>query len=105
MLDKALASNFDDIGALFTGDNGLAERMASALDGYTGAGSILELRQDRLQNTLNDVDSRREKLEERIGLVEARLYSQYQAADSLIGSLNNTLSYLTSIGSINSDDD
>ncbi|BFM06711.1 flagellar filament capping protein FliD [Halioxenophilus aromaticivorans] len=104
-LDKALANNFDDIGALFTGENGFAKRMETALEGYTGAGNILELRQDRLQNTLNDVDTRREKLDERISLVEARLYSQYQAADSLIGSLNNTLSYLTSIGTINNDDD
>lgn len=103
-LEEALANNFDDIGTLFTGDDGLAERMTSALDGYTGVGNILELRQNRLQDTLNDVDDRREKLEERISLVEARLYSQYQAADSLIGSLNNTLSFLENIRPITNDD-
>jgi len=95
MLDDALENNFADIGALFTGDKGLAERMSKALAGYTGAGSILELRQDRLRETINNVDDQRIDLKERLSLVEARLYSQYQAADALIGNLNNTLSYLT----------
>jgi len=95
LLDEALAENFSSVGNLFAGDSGLSERLTNSLAGYTGSGGVLELRRDSLQNRLNDVDEQREELERRIAITEARFYSQYQAADSLIGNLNNTLSFLS----------
>lgn len=103
MLSDAMDSNFDDVSALFTGDKGFSERLTTALEGYTGVDNILEQRQDRLQQTITGIDEDREALEERMALVETRLYAQYQAADSLIASLNNTLGYLSNIGSVTDD--
>ena len=93
-LDEALSDDFAAIGNLFSGDDGLSERLSDSLAGYSGSGGVLELRRQSLQQTLNGVDDQREALEERISLTEARLFSQYQAADALIGSLNNTLNFL-----------
>ncbi|WP_317931660.1 flagellar filament capping protein FliD [Halioxenophilus sp. WMMB6] len=95
-LTTAMQDNFNSISNLFVGDKGLSERLGSALSGYTGTGGVLQLRQESLQRTLNGVDDQRERLDKRMELTEARIYAQYQAADALIGSLNNTLSYLTS---------
>ncbi|GLS27353.1 flagellar filament capping protein FliD [Marinibactrum halimedae] len=98
-LDDALSNNFDDIGGLFTGAEGLSERLSSALTGYTGPSGVLSQRMDSLQNTLNDVVEDREALDRRMVQVEARLYSQYQAMDQLVSQLNSTLDFV--LGALN----
>jgi flagellar hook-associated protein 2 len=95
-LDEALDNDIEAVANLFIGDAGLSERLSAALDGYTGSDGVLELRQDSLRETINDIDDQREALEARLELTEARLFSQYQAADALIGQLNNTLGFITS---------
>lgn len=95
-LNNAFSTDFDAIANLFSGDNGLSNRLSESLDGYTGSSGILQLRRDSLQNTLNGIDDQREALERRIELTQERLFAQYRATDALVGQLNNTLSFLTS---------
>ncbi|MNV92220.1 flagellar capping protein [compost metagenome] len=68
----------------------MTARLNKKLDVYTETGGILAQRQDGLQSTLNSVDDQRTKLNLRIEQVQKRLYSQYNAMDSLIASLTQT---------------
>jgi flagellar hook-associated protein 2 len=89
-LDKALSTQYESVAGFFTGDTGLTSRLSKKLDAYSGTGGILSQRQEGLQDTLNSVKDDRAKLSLRIEQVQKRLYSQYNAMDSLIASLTQT---------------
>ncbi|WP_324733918.1 flagellar filament capping protein FliD [Pseudomonas paeninsulae] len=95
-LSSALESNFDAVGAFFTGDSGLMNRLSSQVDGYVKSDGILNQRISGLQKTINSVDEQREALNLRIDKLQARLYSQFNAMDSLVAQLTQTSDWLTS---------
>ena len=55
----------------------------------------LALTQKGLQSTVSSIDKQREALNLRIEKVQARLYAQYNAMDSLVGQLKRTSESLT----------
>lgn len=89
-LDSVLATNFDDVGKFFAGDNGLMARMDKRISSYTGENGIISVRQKSLDATLTDVKEQRIKLEARATQIEARLFKQYYAMDALVGQLSTT---------------
>lgn len=89
-LSKALTDNFDAVGAFFTGDNGLMSRVNKRIDGFAKSGGVLEQRMSGLQSTLTGIDKQRETLNRRVEQMQARLLSQFNAMDSLVGQLNQT---------------
>lgn len=96
-LTEALENNFDQLNGFLTGDDGLMARLGNQIDPFTKSGGILEGRTKALQNTLSSVDDQREALDLRIGKVEARLLSQFNAMDTLLGQLAGTSNYLTGV--------
>jgi flagellar hook-associated protein 2 len=89
-LSKALTDNFDAVGAFFTGDNGLMSRVDKRIDGFAKTGGVLEQRMSGLQSTLTGIDKQRETLTRRVEQMQARLLSQFNAMDALVGQLNQT---------------
>ena len=89
-LDSVLATNFDDVGKFFAGDNGLMARMDKRISSYTGENGIISVRQKSLDVTRTDVKEQRIKLEARATQIEARLFKQYYAMDALVGQLSTT---------------
>lgn len=89
-LDKAMASNFADLPALFTGDQGLAARLDGKLKPYTETGGILEQRNKAMTETISKIDDQKEDLARRIASLQERLYKQFNAMDQLVGQLTNT---------------
>lgn len=89
-LDSVLATNFDDVGKFFAGDNGLMARMDKRISSYTGENGIISVRQKSLDATRTDVKEQRAKLEIRATQIEARLFKQYYAMDALVGQLSTT---------------
>lgn len=89
-LSKALTDNFDAVGAFFTGDNGLMSRVDKRIDGFAKTGGVLEQRMSGLQSTLSGIDKQRETLDRRVEQMQARLFSQFNAMDALVGQLNQT---------------
>lgn len=89
-LTAALDNNFDQVGAYLAGDKGLMGRLSSFTSGYVATDGVLKQRNDALQVTKQDVDKQRKALNERIESLEKRLYSQYNAMDSLVGQLKRT---------------
>ena len=94
-LTTALTDNYDAVGSFFTGDTGLMNRLDGRINGYVQTGGLLEQRVSGLQETINSVDAQRENLTRRVEQMQARLYSQFNAMDSLVGQLNQTSEWLT----------
>lgn len=95
-LKTALENNFDAVGKFFTGDTGLMKRLDSRVDGFNQTGGILAQRVTGLEATRDDIKVQREKLTLRIESMTARLYSQFNAMDSMVAQLSNTSSWLES---------
>ncbi len=93
-LDKAMGSNFADLPALFTGDQGLAARLDGKLKPYTETGGILAQRNKTMTETISKIDDQKEALTRRIISLQERLYKQFNAMDLLVGQLSNTSSSL-----------
>jgi len=71
------------------GENGMAARMETLLDGYVSAGGSLQLRRDSINESLDRVEESRESLELRMESLRETLNSKYQALDSLVGQLQS----------------
>ncbi|MCD1607970.1 flagellar filament capping protein FliD [Stutzerimonas kunmingensis] len=95
-LKTALESNFDAVGKFFTGDSGLMKRLDSRVDGFNQTGGILAQRVSGLETTNADIKAQREKLTLRIESMTARLYSQFNAMDTMVAQLSSTSSWLES---------
>lgn len=89
-LNTALSENYDSVASFLTGDTGLMARLDARVDGYVKSGGVLEQRMSGLQSTLKSVDEQRIELTRRIDQIQSRLYTQYQAMDSLVSQLNQT---------------
>lgn len=89
-LDSALAGNYDKVAEFLAGDDGLMGRLNAVVAPYTETDGVLDQRQKGLQTTITDIDKQRAALELRIEKVQARLYSQYNAMDALVGQLQKT---------------
>ena len=94
-LTAALEQDFDSVGALFsTEDVGIARRLDSLLEPYLSVGGILDGRNDGLNASIEDIADRREALGERLTALEARLFREFNALDSLLAQLNSTSGFL-----------
>jgi len=93
-LKTALQKDFDAVGGFFTGETGLMNRLNNRVDGFNQTGGILAQRVSGLEATNADIKAQREKLNLRIESMTARLYSQFNAMDTLVAQLSNTSSWL-----------
>jgi len=94
-LKTALEKDIDAVGTLFTGDSGLMKRLDSKVSGFTASDGILDQRIDSLNRTDVSVREQREALNLRIEKLQTRLFSQFNAMDSLLGQLTTTSDWLT----------
>ena len=93
-LDAQLDGEFDEIGKLFSSEEGYASRLDAILGRYLDAGGQLEVRTDGLQESIDDITEQREALSERLVAVETRLRAQFNALDSLVSQLSSTSAFL-----------
>ncbi len=94
-LNAILASNFDDLGGLFAGENGLATKLDNLINNYVKSDGLIDSRTDGLKVRIDDITDEREQLEYRLTNLEARLLKQFTAMDLLVNSLQNQSSFLT----------
>ncbi len=93
-MDAVLASDFDDVGRLFYGDDGLATRLDAIANRYTEDSGPLKLREDGLNDRLDDIEDQRDTLDLRMEQVEERYRRQFAALDQLTAQLQSTSSFL-----------
>jgi len=95
-LNDALAGNFSQIAQLFVSENGFATRVAETADELLASDSTLQIRTDGLDAQVERINEQRERLQDRLVVLEERLFRQYNALDSLLAELNSTSSFLQS---------
>ena len=94
-LTAALTSNPDAVQDLFAGTNGYATKLNTALDTYTSSTGIIGTRTTSLNNNLTQLGTQQTALDNRMAQYQDQLQKQYTNLDTLMSSLNNTSSYLT----------
>ena len=92
----ALQSNPGAVQDLFAGPNGYATRLNSTLDGFTSSNGVIATRNASIQSQLSNLSQASTALTARMNVYATQLRQQYTALDTLMSSLNNTSSYLTS---------
>jgi flagellar hook-associated protein 2 len=94
-LDAAISADFDAIGELFTGTNGLATRLDTIVSSTLSGSNTIATREGNLKSTLKSITEQRSSLDERLALVRERLSKQFNAMDSLLAQLKTTSSFLS----------
>lgn len=94
--EKALTDHFEQVVDAFSGENGLCKRLSDSLDDYTKSGGILALREDSLNSTIKNYENKELAAQTALEKYEESLRSKYGNLDSMISSMNTSLSYLTS---------
>lgn len=94
-LDTAINTDFSGLAELYANDNqGYAYRLKAATDSILSVDGLVDSREDGLNTTIKNFDSRIEREEFRLQLVEKRLRSQFTALDTLVGTLSATGNFL-----------
>ena len=94
MNDKKLGGEVQE---LFTGSNGLLERMTKAITPFTETGGILDQRSTSLSKTSTKLAADQAALDRRIETLTAVLTKKYNDMDTLVGKLKATASNITSM--------
>jgi flagellar hook-associated protein 2 len=94
MNDKKLGG---DVQELFTGSNGLLERMTKAITPFTQTGGILDQRTTNLNKTASKLADDQTALDRRVATLTAVLTKKYNDMDTLVGKLKATASNITSM--------
>ncbi|KNH47975.1 flagellar filament capping protein FliD [Pseudomonas lini] len=94
MNDKKLGG---EVQTLFTGTNGLIERMNNVIKPYTDTGGILDTRNTNLNTTKTRLAADQEALDRRVETLTAVLTKKYNDMDTLVGKLKATASNITSM--------
>ncbi|CAH0132088.1 flagellar filament capping protein FliD [Pseudomonas mediterranea] len=94
MTDKKLSG---EVQTMFTGTNGLLERMGKAIEPFSQAGGVLDQRSTVLNRTQARLKSDQEALDRRVETLTAVLTKKYNDMDTLVGKLKATASNITSM--------
>ncbi|MCC5880386.1 MAG: flagellar filament capping protein FliD [Idiomarina sp.] len=92
--ERAINEQFDDIIALFSGENGVATRLESTLKQYTKSGGLIEGRENVAKNQKDSVSRERENFERFMEQYEQNLRRRYTALDGTIARLNQSSDFL-----------
>lgn len=94
---KALKNNGDAVTALFTDpEEGFAQRLYDSASDMLGTNGLVASRVSGLNSRISILDTNIDRETVRLDNYETRLRKQYSALDSLMGTLQNTSSYLYS---------
>lgn len=94
-LEAALDADFDAVGQLFAGTNGLATRLRDIAGATLASNSTIATREGALKTTLKSITAQRDTLDDRMEQVRERLRQQFTAMDTLVSQLKNTSSFLS----------
>ncbi|MFT2112674.1 flagellar filament capping protein FliD [Marinomonas sp. 2405UD68-3] len=94
-LNDAMDNNFDDIGKVFSGEDGIATKIETLLSNYIDSNGIMKQREDSLNGQISDLEDDVENHQYRMTSLEARLREQYAGLDVLLAQMQSTQSSLS----------
>ncbi len=86
-----------EIQKMFSGDDGLANRMTKALEPYTATDGLLADRSKILESAKKNLTMQQSSLDARVTAMTASLTKKYNTMDTLVGKLNAQRDNITSI--------
>lgn len=92
--DKKLGSEIQE---LFTGTNGLFERMNKAIDPYNSTGGMLDSRKTNLDKAAKNLENQQAALDRRTELLTASLTKKFSALDTALAKMKKQGEQITSI--------
>lgn len=97
-LQDLLTDEATEIANLFTGTGGFIEGMLAAVDVYTDpTDGSLAIRQDSLEDRIEDMEDQVDVYDRRIERMTARLRNQFSGLESLVGTLNGSGQYISAM--------
>lgn len=95
-LNKAISTDFSSLADVFANDSqGYMFRLDVSLTQLLSTDGLIKGREDGIAASKKNVDSRIDSMEYRLGLVEQRYRSQFNALDTMLGQMKITSDYLT----------
>jgi flagellar hook-associated protein 2 len=94
-LSSAISTRFDDLEKLFSGENGIANRLDKVVTELTASNGVFTTREKSMRGQLSGIEEQRDKLNARLTTMEARYRAQFTALDILVGQLQQTGNFLT----------
>lgn len=97
-LDELVNENLDSLSAFFSGGpegEGLADRVDTALTGMLEENGLLSNATSGLEDSIESLDKRYARVEERINTTIERYRMQFAQMDMLVAQMNSTMSYLS----------
>ncbi|QTL96934.1 flagellar filament capping protein FliD [Iocasia frigidifontis] len=101
-LDQALSKNMSDVKQMFTGVNGIVDRVETNVDNaiksysYSSGGGYVSGRISTLQKEIKYIDEDIENMERRLDMKEITLKAKFTRMDQLMTQLKNQGSWFTS---------
>ncbi|MBI6954763.1 MULTISPECIES: flagellar filament capping protein FliD [unclassified Pseudomonas] len=92
--DKKLGSEIQE---LFTGTNGLFERMNKAIEPYNSTGGMLDSRKTNLDKAAKNLENQQAALDRRTELLTASLTKKFSALDTALAKMKKQGEQITSI--------
>ena len=93
-LDAVLGQNFDAIGQIFAGAEGMATRIDQFVTKQLENDGPLDSRIDGINDNIKRIAKTREALDLRMDAIKQRYIAQFTALDKLVSQLNNTGTFL-----------
>lgn len=98
----ALDNNYEQVVALFGGEDGVAGQLSTALKEYTKTGGLLSQRQDQLNTELSYWSQKQADATTQLTKYESSLRAQYGNLDTMLTKMKQSSSYISLIGSSSS---
>ncbi|MNH96277.1 Flagellar hook-associated protein 2 [compost metagenome] len=95
--EEKVDTNFDQVVALFGGEQGLAKNLQDGLKDYTKSGGLLAQRTDELNSVQRRLSQQDADNNVVLQKYEASLRAQYGGLDALLVKMNQSLNYLYTI--------
>lgn len=93
-LTSALQSDFDAVGKLFGGENGIGNRLDQVIEKYLEDDASLVQRAESLQKSKREIATRTDALDARMESIYQRYLKQFTALDTLLSQMQSTSAYL-----------
>jgi flagellar hook-associated protein 2 len=99
-LAESINDNVDDVITLFTTDSDTSQGIATALEGYLDTtldsrDGVLAVKEKGLQDSIDGLKEKQEIMEARLTLREENLWKQFNALEQLLGTYQQTSTYLS----------
>lgn len=96
--NSTLSSSSEDVAKLFGGQGtigGISDGIYEKISDYLSSDGMVAKRVESLNSSISKIESKKDKFNDRMDIIEATYRAKFKAMESLISSMNSTSDYLT----------